>query len=71
MRTDFKSVFIDTALFIYLLEDHSDFGIKSENFFSFCNRNRIAMHTGIITYMEFCVKPYKYNNLELIENFYY
>ncbi|MCD4792346.1 MAG: PIN domain-containing protein [Bacteroidales bacterium] len=69
MQTGFKSVFIDTALFIYLLEDSPDYGNKSENFFSFCMSKNIAMHTGLITYLEFCVKPYRENNLILIDKF--
>jgi len=69
MTTDFKSTFVDTALFIYLSENNIDFADLSENFFNFCINKNIILKTSIITHLEFCVKPYRENKLEFIQKF--
>jgi predicted nucleic acid-binding protein len=69
MMTDFKKVFIDTALFIYLIEKHIEFGEISKNFFNFCGNNDKIIFTSTITHLEFSVKPYRENKLDLIDTF--
>lgn len=57
MKTAFKSVFVDTALFIYL------------RFLNFCHTNQVNLVTSILTYSEFCVKPYREHRLDLIQKY--
>ncbi len=58
MKNGFKRAFIDTALFIYLLEEQADFSDLTESFLNFCYANQVSLVTSIITHLEFCVKPY-------------
>lgn len=69
MKNDFKSTFIDTALFIYLLEEQPDFSDLTEHFLNFCYANNIRLVTSIITYLEFCVRPYREQRLDLIDDY--
>lgn len=67
--TDIRRIFVDTSLFIYLLEGHEIYGNVANNFFKHCLSNRIEMKTSTISYMEFCVMPYQKNRLDVIESF--
>lgn len=67
--TECKKVFIDTALFIYCLEQNPDYFEKARDFFLYCHTNDIAMVTSTITLEEYCVYPYSRNLPEYIENF--
>ena len=69
MKTAFKSAFVDTALFIYLLEDQPAFAESTERFLNFCYTNQINLVTSILTYSEFCVKPYREHQLDLIHKY--
>ena len=56
---DFKSAFVDTAVFIYLLEDHPAFGEKAEKFFKDAHVAKSQLSTSVLSYLEFCVKPFQ------------
>jgi len=62
---DFKSAFVDTAVFIYLLEDHPDFGEKAEFFFQYASSKKAQLFTTVLSYLEFCIKPYQENRESL------
>lgn len=67
--TDYKRVFIDTAPFIYYLEQNPQYFNKAKDFFIYCHEHDIEMATSTITLMEYYVYPYKSGKIELIENF--
>jgi predicted nucleic acid-binding protein len=67
--TEFKKVFLDTVIFIYLLENNKYFGDSVANFLEYCTTNGISLTTSVITYKEFCIKPYKLGRNELITAF--
>ncbi len=69
MKNDFRRAFIDTALFIYLLEEQPNFSDRAEDFLNFCYVNKVSLVTSIITYLEFCVKPYREQRLDLIDDY--
>lgn len=69
MKTAFKSAFVDTALFIYLLEDQPVFAESTERFLNFCHTNQVNLVTSILTYLEFCVKPYREHRLDLVQKY--
>lgn len=69
MKTDFKRAFVDTALFIYLLEDQPAFAEATERFLNFCHVRQVELVTSILTYLEFCVKPYREHRLDLIQKY--
>jgi predicted nucleic acid-binding protein len=64
--TGFNKVFLDTVIFIYLLENNEYFGENVACFIEDCTTNDISLTTSVITYKEFCVKPYKLGRNELI-----
>ena len=67
--TDYRKVFIDTAPFIYYLEQNPQYFEKAREFFESCYKNRIEMLTSTITVEEYFVYPYKSGNMKLIKNF--
>ncbi|MCP4399141.1 MAG: type II toxin-antitoxin system VapC family toxin [bacterium] len=69
MKNGFKRAFIDTALFIYLLEEQADFSDLTESFLNFCYANQVSLVTSIITHLEFCVKPYREQRLDVIDDY--
>lgn len=69
MKNDFKRAFIDTALLIYLLEEQPDFSDQAEAFLTRCYITEISLVTSIITYLEFCVNPYREQRLDLIDDY--
>jgi len=58
--------FVDTSIFIYLVERHPSYGIRVQDFFlgSLLRNNELI--TSVITWMEFTVAPKKANRLDLI-----
>jgi predicted nucleic acid-binding protein len=67
--TEYKKYFVDTSIFIYLLEENKKYNDIALGFFDFSLKNNIKLSTSAITYFEFCVKPYEINNFEIIEKF--
>ncbi len=66
---EYNKAFIDTAVFIYFLEKNLEFGLKAKSFFNYSIKYNKVIKTSVITYLEFCVKPYRDNKPELIEVF--
>lgn len=67
---DFKRIFIDTAPFIYYLENNTLYFDRIKLFFEMCYRKKIEIVTSAITVEEYLVYPYSNNKTELIDNFY-
>jgi len=67
--TEYKKVFIDTSFFIYLFDKDNLWCNKAENFLNYLIQQRTNIFTSSVTYLEFCVKPYKENRLDVIEEF--
>jgi predicted nucleic acid-binding protein len=68
--TGFEKIFLDTAPFIYLVEDNQKYANSIANFIA----DQIIVHesilfTSAITIAEFCVKPKRNNKLMVIEKF--
>jgi predicted nucleic acid-binding protein len=61
--------FVDTSIFIYLVERHPSYGIRVQDFFlgSLLRNNELI--TSVITWMEFTVAPKKANRLDLIAGY--
>lgn len=67
--TDSK-IYLDTAIFIYYLEQNQFYFNKTRNFFKLCfNNENIGLFTSAVTIEEYCVFPVSENNAESIENF--
>jgi len=69
MKNAFNTAFIDTALFIYLLEAHPNFADPTERFLTNCYARQVRLVTSVITHLEFSVKPYKEGRLDVIDDF--
>ena len=69
MVTEFKKVFIDTAPFIYFLENNPQYHKCVTLFFERCCEQEIELLTSAITIEEYCVYPYRTDNTELIAKF--
>lgn len=67
--TEYKRVFIDTAPFIYYLEQNPHYFEKAKEFFLDCYENEIEIVTSTITIEEYFVYPYRSGRIELINNF--
>lgn len=67
--TDFKSVFNDTAPFIYYFEYNEQYYEKVRNFFMSCYERNIQMVTSSVTIEEYCVFPYECGDIKLIDKF--
>lgn len=62
-------VFIDTAPFIYLIENHPVFASKMKNLITDAIVNGEEIVTSVVTISEFGVKPTKENRPDLIKKF--
>jgi len=62
-------IFIDTAPFIYLIENHPVFAGKMKNFITDAIVNGEEIVTSVVTISEFGVKPTKENRSDLIKKF--
>ncbi len=69
MKTEYKNFFIDTSLFIYLLEDYKEYSSQVLEVFNYCILYEVKFVTSIITYMEFTVKPYREKKYIIIDEF--
>ena len=66
---EYKNVFFDTPPYIYLLDYSDQFRPYAKNIFEHCISNGNRMMTSVVTTEEFCVKPYRDNDLKLVEDF--
>lgn len=62
-------IFIDTAPFIYLIENHPIFASKVKALIASAIANDEDIVTSVVTISEFGVKPTKENRSDLIEKF--
>ena len=63
-----NKIFIDTAPFIYLIENNKNYAhLTKELLKELCIENQFI--TSVVTYAEFCVKPKMINDTILIEYF--
>ena len=67
--TDFKSAFIDTAIFIYYIEKSDLFFTKAKELFKLLYNNDTHLATSSITIEEYCVYPLRHNTPEYIDTF--
>ncbi len=61
--------FIDTAPFIYLIEEHPNYTDSIQNFLINRYVNETSFITSVITLSEFGVKPEQTGRLDLIQEF--
>lgn len=59
-------IFIDTAPFIYLAEEHPIYAEKTKKFIATAFADQNSLLTSVITLMEFSVKPERDNKTESI-----
>lgn len=59
-------IFIDTAPFIYLIEEHPEFAEKVKKYFIDRFKSGDEFLTSVVTISEFSVKPNRDKRLELI-----
>ena len=64
-----SKVFIDTAPFIYALEDNAQFSTTVRKTFSDYYNKEIPLCTSLLTFTEYCVIPYRQNNIRKITDF--
>ncbi len=67
---DYKKVFVDTAPFIYFLDDDVNFGQTTKTIFEQLLSEGKPMISSTITCEEYLVYPYKTNNIEKIDVFF-
>ena len=59
-----RRIFVDTAPFIYLLEDNAYYISKMQSIFEYLIGNGIPMFTSAITFEEYLVHPYQTHQTE-------
>ena len=64
-----SKIFIDTAPFIYLLEDNPLYSQQVRKYISDCFMAEYDFYTSLLTVAEYCVVPYRLNCQEKIEYF--
>ena len=67
--TGFKRVFVDTAPFIYYLENNAQYKESIKRFFTDCLENKVQIVTSVITVEEYLVFPYSSGKMEFADNF--
>ena len=64
-----KIVFVDTAPFIYHIEDTGDYREMLHEFFTALDDGHIRVVTSVVTIMEVLVKPYRLQLNDLVSRF--
>ena len=67
--TNFKKIFLDTAPFIYFLDNDPNFGEKTEQIFSALIDDEKYIISSIITAEEYLVHPYRTGNDDKVNAF--
>ena len=67
--TEFNRAFVDICAFIYYLERNPSRFEPVKYFFSWCCKTSKQLVTSAITVEEYCIAPYRDNNLNLIHDF--
>ena len=70
MPTEYNKIFIDTAPFIYYLEQNPLYFEKTKSIFEKCLKTHTPMITSVITIQEYLIYPYMHNDNHLVKNFY-
>ena len=69
MQIDSKRIFIDTAPFIYFLEDHPVYSDTIKQFLMQCIERDVRIVTSVVTVEEYLVYPYAKQRMDLVDNF--
>lgn len=64
-----KKAFLDTNLFIYLIEENDLYLNKVHNMLQFLEHNGYEIITSTLTLGEILTKPYKDNRLDLVKQY--
>lgn len=64
-----SKIFIDTAPFIYMLEDNAQYSLRVRNVVSRYFAANVPLITSPLTFAEYCVVPYRQNALQKIMDF--
>jgi len=64
-----KKAFLDTNLFIYLIEENELYLNKVHNMLQFLEQNSYEIITSTLTLGEILTKPYKDNRLDLVKQY--
>lgn len=67
--TGYRKIFVDTAVFIYYLEQNPSYFQRAKSFFEECYENEVELVTSVVTVEEYCVYPYMNRKQEYIDNF--
>lgn len=67
--TDYRKIFVDTAPFIYYIEENPQYFNKVKDFFAECYQNDVAIVSSVVTVEEYCVFPYRNNKMEYVAMF--
>lgn len=62
-----KKAFLDTNLFIYLIEENEKYLSQVHNLLEFLEKNGYEIITSTLTLGEILTKPYKDNRLDLVK----
>lgn len=65
----FKSAFLDTAPFIYLIEGHLQFAPIVKDILTYCQNHAIVVTTSVLTGLEFKTKPLRANRMDVVNAF--
>ena len=69
--SDCKTVFLDTAPFIYLFEDHPVFAEPVGALLRQCSKKNIIICTSVITYIEIITLPAREHNTKLVNQYHH
>ena len=64
-----KKVFLDTNIFIYLIEEHPRYVRKIDDLLRLLERDKYEIITSTLTVGEILTKPYKENRSDLIKTY--
>ena len=66
-----SKIYLDTAPFIYYLEQNQQYFDTTRSFFKKCYEEKIALATSSLTIEEYCVYPLSNGNEMVVENFFF
>lgn len=67
---DCNRIFVDTAPFIYLLEDNEYYIVKMQDIFGTLIASGVPLVTSVITFEEYLVHPYRTHQTEKMTAFF-
>ncbi len=66
---DINSIAIDTAPFIYYIEEHKDYSEAIDPLFTHISQGHITAYTSLITLIEVLIKPIEEKDKKLIDKY--